>query len=65
MSIWIKATKSYAKKLERVQAMALRIMPGAMPSTLLNVLDHITDTINILTYLSGEVAKGAARLGVY
>ena len=67
VSIWIKATttKSNARKLERVQALALRIMSGAMPSTPFNVLDHITDTTNIITYLSGEAAKGAARLRAY
>jgi len=43
-SIWIRATltKHNAKKLERVQALALRIMTGAMPSTPFIALNYIT-----------------------
>ncbi|MCP4492161.1 MAG: hypothetical protein GY820_33365, partial [Gammaproteobacteria bacterium] len=67
VSIWIRATHTQhnAKKIERVQALALRIMSGAMPSTPFNALNHITDTINIIPYLRGEAAKGAARLQGY
>ena len=64
VSIWIRAThtKHNAKKIERVQALALRIMSGAMPSTPFNTLNHITNTINIIPFLQGEAAKGASRL---
>ena len=67
VSIWIRAThtKSNTKKLARVQALALRIMSGAMPSTDWNALNHITNTINITDYLKGEAAKGATRLQGY
>ena len=66
-SIWIRATqyKTNATKLERVQALALRIMTGAMPSTPFSALNYITDTTNIIPYLRGEAAKGAARLQGY
>ena len=40
-------------------------MSGAMPSTPFCALNHITDTINIIPYLRGEAAKGAARLQGY
>ncbi|MCP4458360.1 MAG: reverse transcriptase-like protein [Cytophagales bacterium] len=67
VSIWIRAThtKHNAKKIERVQALALRIMSGAMPSTPFNTLNHITNTINIIPFLQGEAAKGASRLQGY
>ena len=62
--VWINAlNKQYnVKKLERVQALALRISSGAMPSTSHEALDHITNTPRIATYLQGEAAKGASRL---
>ena len=65
--IWIRAThtKANMKKLERVQALALRIMTGAMPSTPFNALNYITNTPNIISYLQGEAAKGAYRLQGY
>ena len=67
VSIWIRTTlnKSNATKLERVQAMALRIMTGALPSTPFRALDHITNTPTIINYLRGEAAKGASRLQGY
>ena len=67
VSIWIRATqyKTNATKFERVQALALRIMTGAMPSTPFNALNYITDTTNIIPYLKGEAAKGASRLQAY
>ena len=52
-------------KFERVQALALRIMTGPMPSTPFNALNYITDTTNIIPYLKGEAAKGASRLQTY
>jgi hypothetical protein len=58
-------TKTNATKLERVQALALRIMSGAMPSTPFNALNYITKTPNIIAYLKGEAAKGACRLQGY
>ena len=65
--VWVRAlnTQHNVKKLERVQALALRIMSGAMPSTPFRALDHITNTPNIATFLRGEAAKGAARLDCY
>ena len=65
--IWIRTTntKTNIKKLERVQALALRIMTGAMPSTPFNALNYITNTPNIISYLQGEAAKGAYRLQGY
>ena len=67
VSIWIRAThnKNNATKLERVQALALRIMTGALPSTPFRALDHITNTPSIINYLQGEAAKGACRLQGY
>ena len=67
VSIWIRATlnKTNATKLERVQAMALRIMTGALPSIPFRALDHITNTLTIINYLRGEAAKGASRLQGY
>jgi hypothetical protein len=58
-------TKTNATKLERVQALALRIMSGAMPSTPFNALNFITNTPNIIAYLKREAAKGACRLQGY
>jgi hypothetical protein len=67
--VWIRAsatnTKTNATKLERVQALALRIMSGAMPSTPFNALNYITNTPNIIGNLKGEAAKGACRLQGY
>ena len=65
--IWVRAlnTKKNMKKLERVQALALKIMTGAMPSTPYYALNYLTNTINIGCYLKGEAAKGAARLKSY
>ena len=65
--IWINALnkKHNITKLQRVQALALRIVSGAMPSTNFEALDHLTDTSNIISYLKGEAAKGAARLKAY
>ena len=65
--VWIRATntKTNVTKLERVQALALRIMSGAMPSTPFNALNYITNTSNIIAYLKGEAAKGACRLQGY
>ena len=65
--IWVRAlsVQQNIKQLERVQALALRIMTGAMPSTPFRALDHITDIPNIGLYLRGEAAKGAARLQGY
>ena len=62
--IWVNAlNKQYnTKKLERIQAMALRIASGAMPGTSNSALDHITNLPNIGTYLKGEAAKAASRL---
>ena len=67
VSIWIRAAlnKSNETKLERVQAMALRIMTGALPSTPFRALDRITNTPTIANYLRGEAAKGASRLQGY
>ena len=66
-SIWIRATQTQynATKLKRVQALALRIMTGAMPSTPFTALDYLTNTPDIIIYLKGEAAKGAARLRAY
>ncbi|XP_063691333.1 uncharacterized protein LOC134823698 [Bolinopsis microptera] len=66
-SIWIRATQTdyNAKKLKRVQALALRMMSGAMPSTPFIALNHLTDTSDIILFLQGEAAKGAARLQAY
>ena len=67
VSVWIRATHTQhnAKKIERVQALALRIMSGAMPSTPFNALNYITNTTNIIPFLKGEAAKGASRLQGY
>ena len=66
-SIWIRATNTDVnrKKLRRVQALALRIMTGAMPSTPFNSLNYLTNTTDIIIFLKGEAAKGAARLHAY
>jgi hypothetical protein len=65
--IWIRATntKTNATKLEGVQALALRIMSGAMPSTPFNALNYITNIPNISTYLKEKAVKGACRLQGY
>ena len=53
--------KHNLKKLERVQALALRIMAGTFSST----LNHLTETLHIRCYLKGEAAKGTLRLQGY
>ena len=65
--VWVRALKTddNIKKLKRVQALALRIMSGAMPGTPFESLDHITDTPGIIAFLKGEAAKGASRLQSY
>ena len=62
--VWVNALNKQlnTKKLEQIQALALRISCGAMPGTSHESLDHITNTPRIATYLKGEAAKGAARL---
>ena len=62
---WVRALDNNNKKLERVQALALRIMTGAFPSTPFNSLNHLMQTPHIGCYLKGEAAKGAARLKDY
>ncbi|KAL5253960.1 hypothetical protein ACHWQZ_G013652 [Mnemiopsis leidyi] len=66
-SIWIRATHTNinATKLRRVQALALRIMTGAMPSTPFVALNQITNTTDIIPYLQGEAAKSNERLRAY
>ena len=66
-SIWIRATYTNlnATKLRRVQALALRIMTGAMPSTPFISLDKLTNTTDIVFHLQGEAAKGSERLRAY
>jgi hypothetical protein len=66
-SIWISAinTDINRKKLRRIQALALRIMKGAMPSTPFDSLSHLTNSTDIIIFLQGEAAKGAARLQAY
>ena len=63
-TVWVRAldNKNNLKKLERVQALALRIMTGAFPSTPFNSLNNLTETPHIGCYFKGEAAKGAARL---
>ena len=41
------------------------MMSGAMPSTPFIALNHLTDTTDIILFLRGEAAKGAARLQAY
>ena len=62
--VWIRAVenKINAKRLERVQGMALKYMAGAMPSTPYTALNYLTGTPHITDYLKGEAAKGAVRL---
>ena len=62
--IWINAlNKQYnVKKLERVQALALRIASGAMPSTSTESLNNINNIPSIINYIKGEAAKSAYRL---
>ena len=66
-SIWIRATQTdtNARKFKRVQALALRMMSGAMPSTPFIALNHLTNTPDIILFLRGEAAKGTARLQAY
>ena len=66
-TVWVRAldNKNNLKKLEKVQALALRIMNGAFPSTPFNSLNHLTETPHIGCYLKGEAAKRAARLQGY
>ena len=66
-SIWIRATQTdiNARKLKRVQALALRMMSGAMPSTPFIALNHLTNTSDIILFLRGEAAKGSSRLQAY
>ena len=40
-------------------------MSGSMPSTPFIALNHHTDTTDIILFLRGEAAKGAARLQAY
>jgi ribonuclease HI len=65
--VWVNAlnTQINTKQLEKVQRLALNIMTGALPGTSNINLNHLTDTPNIVTYLKGEAAKGAARLMAY
>ena len=67
VSIWVRAlnNKSNAKKLERVQGRALRIISGGLPSTPFKALNFITDTPSIVHFLKGEGAKGALRMKGY
>ena len=46
VTVWVRTldNKNNLKKLERVQALALRIMTGAFPSTPFNSLNHLTET---------------------
>ena len=55
-SIWTRATyiKHNATKIRRVQALALRIMTGAVPSTPFISLNLLTNTPDIITYLWGK-----------
>ena len=66
-TVWVRTldNKNNLKKLERVHALALRIMTGTFPSTPFNSLNHLTETSHIGCYLKGEAAKGAARLQGY
>ena len=63
-TIWIRAltTEHNRKKLRKVQALALRILSGAMPGTPNEALDHIIGIPGIINFLNGEAAKGAIRL---
>ena len=54
-----------AQKCTGVQALALRIMSGALPGTPSEVLNYITCTPDIINFLNGEAAKGASRLQAY
>ena len=64
-TVWVRALDNNhnLKKLGRVQALALRIMAGAFPSTHFNSGNHLTETIGC--YLKREAAKGEARLQGY
>ena len=55
------------EEVQRVQALALRMMSGAMPSTpfIAKHTLHRTDTTEIILFLRGKVAKGSARLQAY
>ena len=66
-SVWIRSTLTNmnATKLRRVQALALRIMTGAMPSTPFISLNQLTNTTDIIFHLQGESAKGSERLRAY
>lgn len=66
-SVWIRSTLTNmnATKLRRVQALALRIMTGAMPSTPFISLNQLTNTTDIIYHLQGESAKGSERLRAY
>ena len=66
-TVWVKAldNKNNLKKLEEVQALALRVITGAFSSTPFNSLNHLRKTPHIGCYLNGETAKGAARLQGY
>ena len=65
--IWVNALNKVhnVKKLEKVQALALRITAGAMSHTNNEALDIVTGTPSIHNYLKGEAAKGASRLQAY
>ena len=62
---WATQTDTNARKFKRVQALALRMMSGAMPSTPFIALNHLTNTPDIILFLRGEAAKGTARLQAY
>ena len=64
---WVRAldNKNNLKIVERIQALALRIMTRSFPSTPFNSLNHLTETPHIGCYLKVAVAKGAARLQGY
>ena len=66
-TVWVKEldNKNNLKKLEKVRALALRVITGAFSSTPFNSLNHLTKTPHIGCYLKGEAAKGAARLQGY
>ena len=62
--VWVDALNKQhnINKLQRVQALALRMASGALPGTSNEALDQIMETPHIEDFLRGEAAKGASRL---
>ena len=65
--VWVNAlnNRHNSAKLQKVQSLALKIATGAMPKSSTITLNKLTGLPDIINYIRGEAAKGAARLQGY